>query len=327
MKLRVVIVGCGEMGIGYHLPSLLKMKTNVDVVGFVRRIQDVVQQAPDIPVFTSFDNALQKLHPDLVVISTPHAVHASQIRSSLENGCHVLVEKPLALRLNEATELVEFAAKRNRMLVVGLQRRYEGFCSIVRRLKNEEHLGNVLFAHGFFANSSNLTGWRSDQHLAGEGILDDSAYHVLDTLLDSIGGRIKSLVGAKVLSENGRLPHSFSAIFEIDNGATLSASGSYLSPRESVQEEISLLSSKGAIFARRFCREWNTTPPEVFFKSRDGLLKEDFDLSTHLSGRTLPLETMIGVLLGSKPRTELVTEAKDTLETHRGIELIKALSH
>jgi predicted dehydrogenase len=292
----------------------------------VRKTQSPVAEIPDIPIFTDSATSISALKPDLVVISSPHACHSSQVRLALESGCHVFVEKPLALDFKEAAELVSLAEARNRLLVVGLQRRYEGFCSVVRELKANDHLGEVLHAHGLFAHTFdaiNPTGWRQDLQLAGEGILDDSAYHILDVLFVNTGGAIKQLAGCHVLYSDSDLPHSFSAIFEMDNGAMITASGGGISPCRSVQEEISVFGSKGSVFARRFRQEWNADPPAVFYKSRDGSANEEFDLASRPSGRTLPLQAMIAVLLGQQPRSTILTEARDTLVTHQAVALIK----
>jgi predicted dehydrogenase len=326
MSLRVLLIGYGEMGRRSHLPMLLKGPPTVTVVGVVRRNQKPIDEIPNVPVFDNSDTAIERLKPDLSVISTPHAFHATQIRSALKNDSHVFVEKPLALNFNEATELVSLAKERSRLLVVGLQRRYEGFSSIIRELKSDGRLGSILHAHGLFAHTFDSIGphgWRSDPKLAGAGILDDSAYHILDVMLAATGGEVQRLAGCHVLDSGLGIPQSFSTILEMDCGAMVTVSGSYLSPKQSVQEEISIFGSKGSVFARRFCREWNTDPPVVFFKSRDGSASQDFDLHSRPSGRELPLKAMVAVLIGQLSRGALMTEATDTLATHRAIALIK----
>ncbi len=326
MNLRVLLIGFGEMGRRFHLPTLLKASPAVSVAGVVRRDQNPIGEIPTVPVFDDCETAIERLKPDLSVISTPHAFHAAQIGSALKNGSHVFVEKPLALNFNEGVELVSQAKARGLMLVVGLQRRYEGFSSIVRELKSTGCLGKILHAHGIFAHtfdSIGPSGWRCEPRLAGAGILDDSAYHILDVLLSAAGGEIKRLAGCHVLSSTFGSPESFSAIFEMDCGSMVSAAGGYHSPRQSVQEEISIFGSNGSVFARRFCREWNTDPPFVFYKSRDGSVSRNFDLRSRPLGRELPLQTMVDVLTGQQPRSSLLTEAGDTMVTHRAVNLIK----
>src|SRR5262249_46887950 len=76
-------------------------------------------------------------------------------------------------------------------------------------------------------------------------------------------------------------------------------------------------------FARRFCREWNTEPPAVFFKSADGALARDENMALHPSGRSLPLLALLDVLQDRAGPETLHTEAAKVLETHRVVELIR----
>ena len=66
----------------------------------------------------------------------------------------------------------------DRLLVVGLQRRYEGTAAVFRRLAGEGRLGAIRLVHGLFAHrfaGEWMQGWRSDPARAGAGIIDDSA--------------------------------------------------------------------------------------------------------------------------------------------------------
>ena len=147
--------------------------------------------------------------------------------------------------------------------------------------------------------------------------------HLIDLLLYLAGGEARGLRARVLDGEKEGMPHSFACIFDTTTGVTVSACGSYMSPANSVQEEVSVWGTEGALFARRFCKEWNTDPPLIFYKSADGSVCEDID-PTHLPiGKTLPLETLLAVLSGPASRDRLLTEGKDTLETHRVIGQIR----
>ena len=320
--IRALVVGYGAIVKDCHLP-LLRETPGVTVVGVVRGGGD--QAEPGLPVYPTLDQALGQARPDLVVISTPHHLHYEQARACLERGCHVLVEKPMTLRLAESRDLVRLAERQGRLLVVGLQRRYEGFAVVFRGLAGSGRLGEIRLVHGLFAHrfeGEPLRGWRTDPVRAGAGIIDDSAVHLIDLLIVFAGGP-SSRLQARVLGGDGwDLPHSFTCFFDAGD-ATVSACGSYLSPVNSVQEEVSIWGTKGALFARRFCREWNTDPPAVYYKSADGSEREEFDLSGLPTGKALPLRSLLAVLSGREPRDSLLTEGKDVLETHRVIEWIR----
>jgi len=322
-KIRTLLVGYGELGRKSHHP-LLNNSPNVKIVGIVRAKDK--EPVYGLPVFTSLELAVQEQKPDLAIISTPHHFHYEQAKLCLENNCHVLVEKPLTLCYGEAEHLVRLAEASERLLVIGLQRRYEGLANVFRDLLKEGKLGKIQLIHGLFAHrfsDQEVQGWRSNPKFVGAGIVDDSALHLIDLLLYFADGKVQDLHARVLGGEDGNLPHSFTCFFDTDSNVTVSACGSYLSPVNSVQEEISIWGTNGALFARRFCKEWNTNPPVVFFKSSDGKQKQDFNLSDMPMGRELPLKTLLRFLAGKAPRDALLTEAKNTLETHRTIELIR----
>ena len=71
------------------------------------------------PTFASFESALKETRPDVVSVNTYPDTHAAYVRRSLDAGCHVFVEKPLAESADEAQELVDMAARLNRKMVIG----------------------------------------------------------------------------------------------------------------------------------------------------------------------------------------------------------------
>ncbi len=74
--------------------------------------------------FSNLEMALATVEADAVVVITPSALHGAFIRTALEAGKHVLVEKPFVHRLAEAEELVALAEARRRQIVVAQQYRF-----------------------------------------------------------------------------------------------------------------------------------------------------------------------------------------------------------
>lgn len=120
-KLKVLVVGCGNMGTS-HARAYHKID-QFEIVGLVSRKSESREQLSKglggYPTFSNFDSALQRTKPDVVSINSYPDTHAEYARKSIEKNAHVFLEKPIATDLQDATELVELAIKRNRKLVVG----------------------------------------------------------------------------------------------------------------------------------------------------------------------------------------------------------------
>ena len=159
--IRLGVVGCGGFGLfalqhftqvpgvrlvgmaGTHRPASLAAAArfgveNVDDLGELLRRDDV----------------------DVVYIATPPFLHHPQAMAALEAGKHVIVEKPLAMTVGQADELIAAARQRDRLLVANLMQRYNPLFDAVRRLVEARVLGEVL--HGSFEN------YASDENLPAE---------------------------------------------------------------------------------------------------------------------------------------------------------------
>lgn len=307
------------MGARVHYPTM-KQLPGVRLGGVVRARSGA---ALEEPVFTNFTEALRTVKPDLVVIASPHAYHYDQVRQSLESGANVLCEKPLGLRYEEVEELIEIATRRRLMLCVGLQRRYELLSEAYREVTQQGLLGDIRYLHGLFCHNfpKPEESWRDQPAIAGDGILDDSAFHIIDLLVFLANG--KAIDPRAVTLKQGGTVHTFSCIFKTDAGVAVCASGSYITPLNSVQEEITIVGSAGTILSRRFGIDRQKQTHYAVFKSTDGAVTKELDMSRYVQGRQLPLVSLVKYLQGTLKRELIYSEAHRVLETHRIISEIK----
>lgn len=114
--LSAVIVGCGLIATRKYLPICKRLKSQVNLVGVCDMNEDILKQVASkygVPnTYTDFSLMLRKQRPDVVMICTPPGIHKEQTIESLEGGANVLVEKPMALTLDDCRQMVD-AAKRS----------------------------------------------------------------------------------------------------------------------------------------------------------------------------------------------------------------------
>ncbi|NDW47890.1 Gfo/Idh/MocA family protein [Ruegeria sp. PrR005] len=135
---RVLIAGLGNMGLSHALAH--HAHPDAEIVALVNRSGRV--DHPDLgsyPVFDDFSTALAETAPDLAVIATYTDTHADYAIAAMEAGCHVFVEKPLAMTVAEASRVVECAQRTDRKLVVGYILRHHP--SWVRLIEEARGLG------------------------------------------------------------------------------------------------------------------------------------------------------------------------------------------
>ncbi len=113
-------MGAGWWSTFAHLPALLKHE-DAEVIAIQKRNRDAAEKvARDIGVphaCPTLEEVLE-LELDAMIIGTTPNVYYTQAKAALERGLHVLIEKPMTLRVDEARELVEIAEKRKLQFIV-----------------------------------------------------------------------------------------------------------------------------------------------------------------------------------------------------------------
>lgn len=142
---------------------------------------------------------------ELVYIASPPFLHHPHARDALRAGKHVIVEKPLALTLEHADELVSLARDQRLLLVTNLMQRYNPLFRQVKQLVDSKLLGEVL--RGTFENYACDEGlgpdhWFWDRTKSG-GIFIEHGVHFFDMFAGWLGeGRVES-AGRVLRPESG----------------------------------------------------------------------------------------------------------------------------
>jgi predicted dehydrogenase/nucleoside-diphosphate-sugar epimerase len=187
-RLRVAVVGCGAVTENFHLPVLAGhdgvtisalVDPNVARVGKLARLYDVPT------VLTSAD-MLDRRVADAALLATPAFLHASGSVDLMRKGLHVLVEKPMALGLVDAAQMVAAAKDNHVVLTVGLFRRLLPAIRLFRAAVDAGHVGDPVRVVAEVGDAytwalTTLAGMRRQE--AGGGMLIDMGSHVLDLLL------------------------------------------------------------------------------------------------------------------------------------------------
>jgi predicted dehydrogenase len=145
-------VGCGNVLSAYlALAERLRHKGEADIVALCGREhqREAARAAwPWAEFSTDYSVLLSRQDVDAVMVLTPMRDHAPMAKAALEAGKHVLVEKPLALNLAEARELMAVASRQQKHLVCApFTVLSPTFQTIGRRLRRGD-IGRVVSARG-----------------------------------------------------------------------------------------------------------------------------------------------------------------------------------
>ncbi len=190
---RFAIIGAGA-GIGAtHVQSLRQTAGRlVAAAGRTEAVGRAGAAAWQCAYFTDYQQMLAEVQPDVAVILTPHPTHAAIGIDCLQAGCHVLVEKPLAIEMTEADALVAAADRAGRLVAVCFQQRARPEVRAARELLQAGALGRLqrveLVApwtrtRAYYRSAS----WRGRWREEGGGVLLNQAAHDLDLLCFLLG--------------------------------------------------------------------------------------------------------------------------------------------
>ncbi|HET7615408.1 MAG TPA: Gfo/Idh/MocA family oxidoreductase, partial [Bacillales bacterium] len=188
-KLRVGMIGTG--GISHWHAKQLAELAEVEVTAIADPApgnrEYVIQhyQFGSASQYGDYKEMLEYERPDAVVICTPHTMHVDHVIDSLNHGCHVLVEKPMACSLEESERMINTAEENGKVLQVSYQRHFEPPFLYIREAIAEGKIGKLTsVTASLYQDWKQLSAgkWRQDPKLSGGGMLMDSGSHIIDVL-------------------------------------------------------------------------------------------------------------------------------------------------
>jgi scyllo-inositol 2-dehydrogenase (NADP+) len=159
------------------------------------RLQAALELAPDAVPYADARDLLGSGLVDVVVISTPPNSHFEWARLALQSGINVILEKPMALTVDECDELIALASASGLLLVVYQNRRYDADFVTMAGLIGAGEIGDVFQYDSFVGGYQEPCHyWHSDAAVSGGAIFDWGS-HFLDQVLDVMPGTVAHVSG------------------------------------------------------------------------------------------------------------------------------------
>ena len=182
----------------------------------------------DAEVFTSFDEMCKSPNVDFVYVATPNELHARHVIAAAEHGKHAIVEKPMAVTLEEC-EAMNAAAERNgTKLLCGHTHSFDPPIRKIREIIQSGGLGSLRMIHSWNYNDFMYRPRMKHELATSRGAVLNQGPHQVDVVRLIGGGMVRSLRASTAIWDPAR-PHegSYVCYLEFDNGvpATLVYSG------------------------------------------------------------------------------------------------------
>ncbi len=252
--------------------------------------------------FGSYESLFESDAVDVIYIATPHDSHEALSIMAMENGKHVLCEKPLGVNVTQVERMIS-AAKKNRVfLMEALWSRFNPAIRAVKKLVNEGSIGQLAYLHvdfAFYALDRGAHHRLLNPELAGGSLLDIGIYPVFLSYL--LLGKPQNILASSKFYETG-VEIQTSMIFEYENAQALLYSG--LNSKSEMKAEIT--GTEGSIFLHP---KWHEA--EGYTIESDGKTT-NFELPTPGNGYTYEIEEVHSCLQSEKLQSDLWS-LKDSL--------------
>jgi predicted dehydrogenase len=231
-QLRIIQVGVGFWGWSWVQVAL--DSPHWDLVGIVEKREENRSRAAEHygfkkdQVFDSLSKAAAALEPDAAMIIVGAEAHRDVAVEALELGMHCIVEKPLALTIEDAREMVAAADAAGKKLMVSQNYRFKRAPQTIKSFLKRDIIGKVGSVFVSFQKAPYFTGFRIE---IDEPLITDMAIHHFDQMRNLFETDASSVLAYSWNTEWSRFRGNPCAtvIFEMGNGAVVSYTGDWVS--------------------------------------------------------------------------------------------------
>ena len=336
---RFALIGCGRIA-PKHVSALAKIAQArlVCVCDLVASKAEAGGEQLSVPWYTDYHDMLEHEPVDIVNVCTESGNHASVAIDVMKMfGCHVIVEKPMALRLSDADAMVATAHEAGIRLFTVKQNRFNGPIQLLKRALDEGRFGRVLMITSRVRwhrtqDYYDQAPWRGTWAQDG-GCVTNQAIHYVD-LMQWLGGPVSSVYAAsRRFLHHMEAEDAAVATWQFQSGALGAFEATTCANPKDLEGSITVLGEKGEVeiagFAVNQVRTWafveerpedrqvqnvSYVPDNVYGFGHEALFRSILD--SLVMGQPNMLEGGEG-----GKALELVTAMYESIETGRPVKL------
>jgi UDP-N-acetyl-2-amino-2-deoxyglucuronate dehydrogenase len=248
----VALVGCGRISKN-HFEALAKidgLRLSAVCDSDADRAREA-GAANDVPSWTSYDDMLREATCDVVVVATPSGLHPNHGILAARAGKHVVSEKPMAISLSAADDLVQACDAAGVQLFVVKQNRLNAPIQLLKRAVDKGRFGRIHMANCTVRWTRpqeyyDQAPWRGTWEFDGGAFMNQASHYV--DLVQWLVGPVESVM-AKTATQARRIEAEDSgvAIFKFRNGALGSMEVSMLTYPRNLEGSITIMGDRGTV--------------------------------------------------------------------------------
>ncbi|MEZ6136631.1 MAG: Gfo/Idh/MocA family oxidoreductase [Pirellulaceae bacterium] len=302
--IRFGLVGFGAWG--QHHANAISKTADAELVAIAARSPESVAAAqaayPQAFVTNDYRELTAMANVDCVDVVVPSHLHHEIASAVLTSGKHLLLEKPMALSLEECDSLIDLARRHDRLFAVGHELRLSSMWGLAKQMIDDGFIGDPLYALVELSRNPyrlGADGWRYDISRVGNWILEEPI-HFFDLArwyLSSSGDPVSIYATASSSQQDHpELQDNFSAIMKMARGAYAVVTQTLCAFEH--HQTAKITGTRGALWASWSGAMDRTRHPTFSLRAFDGKVVT-----------TVPIEKMTGELFELEDQVQRVVDA------------------
>jgi predicted dehydrogenase len=175
----VGLIGVGEISVEHAKGYAARKDARITAIADINlsAAKSAAERYGAKQYYSDYHQLLLDPNVDVVDICIPHSLHSAAVVSAAEAGKHVLVQKPMAITLDECDQMISAARKAGVKLMVNHNQIFYPPYQELRRMITSGELGQIHMLRARLGIGGKLSGWRADPKITGGGLLFDSGVH------------------------------------------------------------------------------------------------------------------------------------------------------
>jgi UDP-N-acetyl-2-amino-2-deoxyglucuronate dehydrogenase len=271
-KVRFALIGCGAIA-HKHITAIKRLGNAVVAGAFDidEQTAQAFEEKYQIPAFTSAEKMIEKVNPHVLNILTPSGIHAANILELTHFNRHFIVEKPLALRLDQIDDILERCDNMGLKIFVVKQNRFNPPIKKLKEAIKKGRFGKLVLGTVRVRWSRNQAyydqkSWRGTWANDG-GVLTNQASHHIDMLLWMMGDVDNVMARTAKRLVNIEAEDTGIALLKFRNGALGIIEATTATRPKDLEGSISILGEKGTVevggFFMNELKVWNFSEPDI----------------------------------------------------------------
>jgi len=250
--LRVALVGCGRISRNHFdaIASTPGIELTA-VCDLVPERADAAARLLGVRAFYSYEDMLRDAECDIVSVTTPSGLHPTHAMMAARAGKHVISEKPMALSLSAADEMLQVSANAGVRLFVVMQNRLNPAIQLLRRAIDKGRFGRIYTLNATVRWTRpqeyyDQAAWRGTWALDGGAIMNQASHYV--DLLQWLGGPVESVLAyTATLARKIEAEDTGVAVMKYRSGALGVLEVTMLSHPRNLEGSVTILGENGTV--------------------------------------------------------------------------------